>query len=236
MAAWGATKQSKALTLPGISPKASVVTFRRNIRFGNMPESEAIRKNVRENCRALTVRGYDEWGRRSIAFGLQRTAFDRVLVLYEKAFDMKYAKRSKLPRGLRWDAKSPHICFSWRDERGSQHQQSTHAADPAEAMTFKLRFLREKQDVVEVRKVRSMDQSRLALATAADLYFAWKSATNSPGTIGREKRMFKQVEKFIGAKTPLRLIDVELIREYPAAPPRSDGARKLLERRRSRTL
>jgi hypothetical protein len=77
---------------------------------------------------------------------------------------MKYAKRSKLPRGLRWDAKSPHICFSWRDERGSQHQHSTHTADPAEAMAFKLRFLREKQDVVEVRKVRSIDQSRLALA------------------------------------------------------------------------
>ena len=162
----------------------------------------------------MIVRGYDEWGRRSIAFGLQCTAFDRVLVLYEKAFDMKYAKRSKLPRGLRWEAKSPHICFSWRDERGSQHRQSTHTADPAEAMAFKLRLLREKQDVVEVRKVRSMDQSRLALAMAADLYFAWKSATNSPGTIGREKRMFKQVEKFIGAKTPLRLIDVELIREY----------------------
>jgi hypothetical protein len=87
---------------------------------------------------------------------------------------MKYANRSKLPRGLRWDAKSPHICFSWRDERGSQHQQSTHTADPAEAMAFKLRFLREKQDVVEVRKVRSMDQSRLTLATAADLYFAWE--------------------------------------------------------------
>jgi hypothetical protein len=60
----------------------------RNIRFGNMPESAAIRKNVRENCRALIVRGYDEWGWRSIAFGLQCTAFDRVLVLYEKAFDM----------------------------------------------------------------------------------------------------------------------------------------------------
>jgi hypothetical protein len=100
---------------------------------------------------------------------------------------MKYAERSKLPRGLRWDAKSPLICFSWRDERGSQHQQSTHTADPAEVMAFKLRFLREKQDVVEVCKVRSMDQSRLALASAADLYFAWKSATNSPGTIGREK-------------------------------------------------
>jgi hypothetical protein len=39
-------------------------------------------------------------------------------------------------------------------------------------MAFKLRFLREKQDVAEVRKVRSMDQGRLALATAADLYFA----------------------------------------------------------------
>src|SRR6201996_7498310 len=109
---WGATKQSKALTLPGISPKAPVVTFCRNIRFGNMPASAAIRKNVRENCRALIVRGYDEWGRRGIASGLQCTAFDRGLVLYEKAFDMKYAKRSKLPRGLRWDARSPHICFS----------------------------------------------------------------------------------------------------------------------------
>ena len=105
---------------------------------------------------------------------------------------MKYAKRSKLPRGLRWEAKSPHICFSWRDERGSQHQQSTHTADPAEAMAFKLCFPREKQDVVEVRKLRSMDQNRLALATAADLYFAWKSATNAPGTIGREKCMFKR--------------------------------------------
>jgi hypothetical protein len=53
--------------------------------------------------------------------------------------------------------------------------QRSPIADPAEAMAFKLRFLREKQDVVEVRKVRSMDESRLALATAADLYFAWKA-------------------------------------------------------------
>jgi hypothetical protein len=179
---WGATKQSKALTLPGISQKASVVTFCRNIRFGNMPESAAIRKNVRENCRALIVRGCDEWGRRSIAFGLQCTALEPSACSVRKAFDMKYAKRSKLPRGLRWDAKSPHICFSWRDERGSQHQQSTHTADPAEAMAFKLRFLREKQDVVEVRKVRSMDQSRLALATAADLIAPTRMGGNDPLT------------------------------------------------------
>jgi hypothetical protein len=114
---WGATKQSKALTLPGISPKASVVTF--------CPFASEICRNSRlfggtsGKIAGLIVRGYGEWGRRSIAFGLQCTAFDRVLVLYEKAFDMKYAKRSKLPRGLRWDSKSLHTCFSWRDERGS---------------------------------------------------------------------------------------------------------------------
>jgi integrase len=127
---------------------------------------------------------------------------------------MKYGKRPKLPRGLRWDSKSPHICFSWRDARGSQHQQSTHTADPAEAMTFKLGFLRDQRDGADRRKVRSADQSRLPLATAAELYFAWKAATNSPGTINREKRMFRQVQKFVGAKTPLRLIDLELLREY----------------------
>jgi hypothetical protein len=113
---------------------------------------------------------------------------------------MKYAKRSKLPRGLRWDAKSPHICFSWRDERGSQHQQSTHTADPAEAMAFKLRFLREKQDIVEVRKVRSIDQSRLALATAADLYFAWKPPQTRLELSAAKKHVQAGREVFVRSK------------------------------------
>ena len=61
-------------------------------------------------------------------------AFDRVLVMEEKAFTMTYGKRPKLPRGLRWRPKSSQICFSWRDAHASQHQQSTHTTDPAEAM------------------------------------------------------------------------------------------------------
>jgi hypothetical protein len=63
MAAWGATKQSKALTQPGTFPKASVVTFASE----NMRESAAMRKNVRENCRVLIVRVCDEWGRRILS-------------------------------------------------------------------------------------------------------------------------------------------------------------------------
>jgi hypothetical protein len=111
---------------------------------------------------------------------------------------MKNGKRPKLPRGLRWDPKGPHIFFSWRDKRGDQHQQSTRTADAAEALVFKLRFLREKDDAVAQRRAQSADQSRLALSKAAELYFEWKAATNSPGTIEREKRMFHQVEKFVG--------------------------------------
>jgi integrase len=46
------------------------------------------------------------------------------------------------------------------------------------------------------------------------LYFAWKAANSSPGTIAREKRLFKRVERYVGSKTPLRLIDLELLRDY----------------------
>ena len=127
---------------------------------------------------------------------------------------MKHGKRPSLPRGLRWDPKSPYICFSWRDDRGRQHQQSTHTSDPAEALAFRQRFSQEKRDEIEEHRARAADQSRLPLATAARMYFDWKAATNSEGTIAREKRMFKQVENFIGSTVQLRRIDLELIREY----------------------
>ena len=127
---------------------------------------------------------------------------------------MNHGKRPKLPRGLRWDPKSSYICFSWRDVRGSQHQQSTHTADPAEAMAFKLNFLREKKDVAQERKVQSEDRSRLPLEKAAELYFNWKAADISPRTIAREKRLFKSVEKFIGGKRTVRSIDLQLLEEY----------------------
>lgn len=85
---------------------------------------------------------------------------------------------------------------------------------PPEALAFKLRFLREKRDIADDRKVRSEDRSRLPLERVSELYFAWKAANSSPGTIAREKRLFKRVERYVGSKTPLRLIDLELLREY----------------------
>ena len=127
---------------------------------------------------------------------------------------MRDKQRPKLPRGLRWKPDSPYIWFSWRDERGRQHQQSTSTADSDEAMVYRIRFLRENQGRVAERRVAALDQTQLPLAKAAELYFAWKAATNAPGTIAREKRMFRQVEAHMGPKTPLRLIDIELLREY----------------------
>jgi integrase len=144
-------------------------------------------------------------------------AFDRTPVLSENTLTMQHAKRSTLPRGLRWDPRSPRICFSWRDERGRQHKQSTYTNDPAKALAFKQDFQKEKRDANEVRSARSADQGRLSLNQAAKMYFAWKAATNREGTIAREKPIFKQVEKFIGANVQIRRIDLELIREFQQA-------------------
>ncbi len=127
---------------------------------------------------------------------------------------MRCPKRSKLPRGLRWDPRSPHICFSWRDGRKRLHQQSTGTADPAEAMAFKLRFLREQKEGIEQRRLQSEDRSQLPLAKVADLYFGWKAANSAPATISRERRMFRNIEKAMGKTTLLRAVDLELIREY----------------------
>jgi hypothetical protein len=74
MAAWGATKQSKALTLPGISPKASVVTFASE----NMRESAAIQKNVRENCRVLIVRVLRRVGSEDLISRSLKTIYSRI--------------------------------------------------------------------------------------------------------------------------------------------------------------
>jgi hypothetical protein len=117
---------------------------------------------------------------------------------------MKNTKRPTLPRGLRWDPRSPNIFFSWRDERGRLHQKSTDTSDPAAALAFKQRFQQEKHDAIEERRVRAADQSRLALSTAAQMYFDWKAATNAVGTIAREKRIFRQIENFMGASVQLR--------------------------------
>ena len=113
---------------------------------------------------------------------------------------MNYGKRPKLPRGLRWKPTSPHIYFSWRDERGSQHQQSTDTADPAEAMAFKLKFLRDSKDAAHERKQLSEDRSRLPLEKAAELYFNWRAADISAHrcarkTIVQERREVYRAEE-----------------------------------------
>jgi hypothetical protein len=46
---------------------------------------------------------------------------------------------------------------------GAGNQQSTHNADPADAMAFELNFLREKKDAAQERRVQSEDRSRLPL-------------------------------------------------------------------------
>ncbi|PYP92246.1 MAG: hypothetical protein DMG65_04685 [Candidatus Angelobacter sp. Gp1-AA117] len=59
---------------------------------------------------------------------------------------MKRKNRPKLPRGLRWDPKSPYILFSWRDADEKLHQKSTEKTDPAEALLFKIRFLEQQKE------------------------------------------------------------------------------------------
>jgi len=82
---------------------------------------------------------------------------------------MEYGKRPTLPRGLRWDPRSPHICFSWRDERGRQHQQSTHTDDPAKALAFKQDFQKDNREAIQERRARAEDQGRLPLGEAATM-------------------------------------------------------------------
>jgi hypothetical protein len=67
-------------------------------------------------------------------------------------------------RGLRWDQRSPHIC--WRDERGRQHQQSTQTDDPAKALAFKQDFQKENREAIQERRARTADQGRLPLDEA----------------------------------------------------------------------
>jgi hypothetical protein len=74
---------------------------------------------------------------------------------------MEHGKRPTLPRGLRWDPRSPHICFSWRDERGRQHQQSTYTEDPAKALAYKQDFQKENRETINERRARTEDQGRV---------------------------------------------------------------------------
>lgn len=127
---------------------------------------------------------------------------------------MTSSRRPKLPRGLRWDSRSPYIFFSWRDAQGKQHQQSTGKTEPAQALLFKLQFLeRQRLNLDEIEHATD-DLSPVALGQVSELYFKWKTAGNSPLTVAREKRIFKSVLKFFGTQRPVSSIKIGGIRQY----------------------
>lgn len=127
---------------------------------------------------------------------------------------MKHRSRPKLPRGLRWKIDSPFIWFSWRDARGKQHQKNTETTDPAKALGTKLDFLASAQQEIEEIKTQSEDMSRLPLSRIAELYFEWKAAGSSAGTIERERRIFNPVRKFFGSQLPAKAIKLPMIQQY----------------------
>jgi len=79
---------------------------------------------------------------------------------------------------------------SWRDSRGKQHQQSTETANPAEALSNKLKFLAKQEHEREDFKAQANEMGKLPLERVAELYFNWKAASSSPRTIERERRIF----------------------------------------------
>src|SRR5262245_43692627 len=128
---------------------------------------------------------------------------------------MPMKKLPILPRGLHRSAKSPYICFSWRDRQRVQHQKSTRMTDPVEALRFKIEFLEQQEkwpddDVLP----NSRSLSRMPLSEISERYFVWKAVTNSEDTIRREKRMFRNVVRFFGASLRVRVIHLAMIREY----------------------
>jgi len=126
---------------------------------------------------------------------------------------VKDKKRRKLPRGLCWHSESRFIWFTWRDADGRQHKKSTESSDPAEALLFKMRYL-EEQETRKANGREPVDLTNESLERAAQLYFDWKLANNSPETVSREHRMFKNVLNFFGPKALVKSIRLPHIREY----------------------
>jgi hypothetical protein len=138
----------------------------------------------------------------------------REITTYKKYIVVKNSKRPKLPRGLRWDRKSPYIFFSWRDERGTLHQKSTMKIDPAEALLFKMRFLKEQEEKQDPEEPELAELDNLPLREVSERYFSWKIADNAAATVEREKRMFKKVLNFFGPQTRVKWIKLPKIRKY----------------------
>jgi hypothetical protein len=76
-----------------------------------------------------------------------------------------------------------------------------------------MRFL-EQQETRKADGVESPDLTQASLVSVAGLYFDWKLANNSPETVSRERRMFKNVLTFFGPQTPVKCIRLPQIRSY----------------------
>src|SRR5215469_978596 len=128
---------------------------------------------------------------------------------------MAQHKRSKLPRGLHWDRKSPFIFFNWRDALGKQHHQSTGATDPHEALLFKLKFLADREVKLEETEADAAeDLGKLPLSKVSEMYFGWKTAKSSAATVERERRIFKPLLKWLGAAKIVKTIKLVHLRQY----------------------
>lgn len=127
---------------------------------------------------------------------------------------MKSEKHPRLQRGLHWKADSPYIWFTWRDPRGKQHQQSTQTVDPDEAALFRLQFKQKTEEHLEELKSPRASFGKLSLKQVAELYFKQKAIDHSAGTIARERRIFRRVEKYFGADTRVKTIHLWLIEQY----------------------
>lgn len=122
--------------------------------------------------------------------------------------------RAKLPRGLHWKSDSPFIWFTWRDDRGKQHRQSTQTNDPAKAFAFRQQFLEKlKQDLAHTKSATS-EMAKWPLKRVAEEYFNWKSANSSDSTVARERRIFKPVERFFASDFRVNAVTLVHIRRY----------------------
>src|SRR5215468_7775238 len=124
-------------------------------------------------------------------------------------------KKAKLPRGLHWKSDSPFIWFTWRDDRGKQHRQSTNTDDPAEAFSFRQQFLEKRKQDLEQTKSSSSDMAKWPLRRVAEEYFNWKCANSSDATVARERRIFKPVEKLFASDFRVNAITLAHIRQHP---------------------
>ena len=97
---------------------------------------------------------------------------------------------------------------------GKQRRHSTETDDPDKALLVKLQFLEQQRQNPEEIEAHTEDLGKLPLNKAAELYFSWKSAKNSAGTIQRERRIFNAVLKAFGASRTVRTIKLFHLRQY----------------------